>query len=41
MKVIDQHLYGVAQAQRSEDFEESKQDGDRSTTGKLSQRLDS
>lgn len=34
MRTIDQYLYGVVQAQRDEDFEEVKGDGDRSSLGR-------
>lgn len=34
MRTIDQFLYGVVQAQRDEDYEEAKGDGDRSSVGK-------
>ena len=34
MRTVDQYLYGVIQAQRDEDLDEARGDGDRSAKGK-------
>ena len=35
MRTVDKYLYGVVQAQRDEDYDEARGDGDRSAKGKL------